>query len=50
MSNDAQWEEVHRLLPHEGLKDYGAFLEAGAARLIDEIKAKRKAARSKQPQ
>ena len=49
MSNDAQWAEINGtkqkpgMLPYEGIKDYSAFLEAGAARLIEEIKAKRKA-------
>lgn len=46
MSNDDQHQEINeKLLPFEGIKDYSAFLELASARLIEEIKAKRKAAK-----
>lgn len=46
MSNDVQHEEINnRILPFEGLKDFSAFVEAACARFIEEIKAKRKAAK-----
>jgi hypothetical protein len=46
MSNDVQHKEINeKILPYEGLKDFSAFIEAACARFIEEIKAKRKAAK-----
>lgn len=46
MSNDELHKEINeRILPYDGIKDYSAFLDLAAQRLVEEIKAKRKAAR-----